>query len=108
MSLMSLGIVRERAKIIDNFFVLEHGHDPRAIKYLKFHIRYKGLFTVSSICVIAKKWVPLISVVLFTMIDVKGKTLTLNARLNVNRSLLWLHLQKPISHAESRFPQEST
>ena len=53
----------------------------------------KGLFTVSvsiSICGIAMKWLPLISMVLFTLSNAKlqgEKSLPLNATLTVNRPL---------------------
>ena len=54
---------------------------------------YWGIFTVSisiSICIITKKWIPLISIVLFTLGDTKHqreKFLMLNARLIADRPL---------------------
>ena len=57
-----------------------------------WHIPYlgpKGLFTVSVS--ITKKWVPLISIVLFTLSDAKHqreRSLALNATLTVNRPLV--------------------
>ena len=48
-----------------------------------------------SVCVITKKWVPLISVVLFTLSDCKHQrenSLTLNVALTVSRPLQWVNV----------------